>query len=71
MDANTRKTQLFLKIYLKVVNRSVVAAGAMDEHSVLAAGGRPSTRSPPGRPRESSEKSYLKVVLNDLRHSLK
>ena len=51
------------KIGPKFLNSSLVAAGPTGPSPVLVAGGRPSTRSPPGRPRESRKKHTLNQLL--------
>ena len=53
------------------MNRSVDPPDAMDEHSVLAAGGKPSTWLPPGRLEGSMDiKNIPKMIADDSRHIL-
>ena len=67
VGANARKTQLFQKNFRNFLNSSVVVPDPRGPSPVLlAAGGKPSTWLPPGRPRESREKNtlnHLQILL--------
>ena len=61
-DANGIKIQLARKFCPRRANSSVVTAPSVDDCPVLAAGSRPSTWPPPGRPR-TSRKKYTLIEL--------